>query len=73
MQRLGNPLISFAAPLLIVLALLGLFRRQGNDWVHSLPAFFVGSGLIVTGSVRRMRRRSMLLQQLRSSKKIENQ
>lgn len=70
--RLGNPLISFAAPLLIILALIGFLQRRGNDWVHSVPALFIGGGLILTGSLRRSRRRRMLLVQLRTSKKDES-
>ena len=61
MNRLGNPLISISAPLLILLAIAGFLHREGKNKIQSIPALFVGSGLIFTGTVRRFRRRRMLL------------
>jgi len=72
MKRLGYPLLSLAAPLLIVLAMLGLIHRQGRDRLQSLPAVFVGAGLIVTGAVGRRRRRRKLLVALRSTQTEEH-
>ena len=60
MNRLGNPLISISAPLLILLAMTGFLHREGKDKIQSIPALVVGSGLVVTGAVRRLRRRRML-------------
>ncbi len=61
MKRLGNPLISISAPLLILLAITGLIHREGKDKIQAIPALVVGSGLVLTGMVRRFRRRRMLL------------
>ena len=61
MKRLGNPLISISAPLLILLAITGFLHREGKDKIQAIPALVVGSGLVLTGAVRRFRRRRMLL------------
>ncbi|MCP4973312.1 MAG: DUF3188 domain-containing protein, partial [Prochlorococcus sp.] len=53
MKRLGRPWLSLAPPLLILLAILALFQRQGSDGLQSLPAFLVGAGLIVHSAVGR--------------------
>ena len=65
MKRLGNPLISFSAPLLILLAITGFSHREGKDKIQVLPALVVGSGLVLTGMVRRFRRRRMLLLEIK--------
>ena len=65
MKRLGNPLISISAPLLILLAITGFFHREGKDKIQAIPAFVVGSGLVLTGAVRRFRRRRMLLLEIK--------
>ena len=65
MKRLGNPLISISAPLLILLAIIGFFHRDGKDKIQAIPAFVVGTGLVLTGAVRRFRRRRMLLLEIK--------
>ena len=65
MNRFGNPLISFSAPLLILLSVTGLLHRDGKDKIQAIPAFVVGSGLVLTGTVRRFRRRRMLLLEIK--------
>ena len=65
MKRLGNPLISISAPLLILLAITGFLHRDGKDKIQVIPALVVGSGLILTGTVRRFRRRKMLLREIK--------
>ena len=65
MKRLGNPLISISAPLLILLAITGFLHREGKDKIQAIPAFVVGSGLVLTGTVRRFRRRRMLLLEIK--------
>ena len=65
MKRLGNPLISIAAPLLILLAITGFLHREGKDKIQVIPALVVGSGLILTGTLRRFRRRRMLLLEIK--------
>lgn len=72
MKRFGNPLISIAAPLLIILAILGFVHREGSEKFQVIPAFFVGSGLVLTGTVRRLRRRRMLLVEIKKSINQEN-
>ena len=67
MKRFGNPLLSLAAPLLILLAILGFARRQGSGRLQSLPAFFVGAGLIISGAVSRRNRRHKLLLEIRKN------
>ena len=70
MNRLGNPLISISAPLLILLAITGLLHREGKDKIQVIPALVVGSGLVLTGAVRRLRRRRMLFLEIK--KEINN-
>ena len=71
MNRLGNPLISISAPLLILLAITGSLHREGKDKIQVIPAFVVGSGLVLTGAVRRLRRRRMLFLEIK--KEMDNQ
>ena len=72
MKRLGNPLISIAAPLLILLAIAGFLYREGRDRIQALPALVVGSGLVLTGTVRRFRRRRMLLLEIKKDMHDQN-
>ncbi len=65
MKRLGNPLIAISAPLLIVLAVIGLVHREGKDRIKVIPSLSVGTGLVLTGTIRRFRRRRMLLLELK--------
>ena len=65
MNRLGNPLISISAPLLILLAITGFLHREGKDKIQAIPALVVGSGLVLTGAVRRFRRRRMLFLEIK--------
>ena len=72
MKRLGNPLISISAPLLILLAIIGFLHREGKDKLQAIPAFLVGSGLVLTGTIRRFRRRRMLLLELKKDVNDQN-
>ena len=71
MNRLGNPLISISAPLLILLAVIGFLHREGKDKIQVIPALVVGSGLVLTGAVRRYRRRRMFFIEIK--KEMNNQ
>ena len=68
MKKITHPLLSLAAPALILLAMFCFFQRQGTDRLQSLPAFFVGTGLIFSGAIGRRHRRKKFLNALRSSK-----
>ena len=72
MNRLGNPLISISAPLLILLAITGFFHREGKDRIQALPALVVGGGLVLTGAVRRFRRRRMLFLEITKDMNEQN-
>ena len=72
MNRLGKPLISISAPLLILLAITGFFHREGKDKIQAIPALVVGSGLVLTGAVRRFRRRRMLLLEIKKDMDEQN-
>ena len=72
MNRLGNPLISISAPLLILLAIIGFLHREGKDKIQVIPALVVGSGLVLTGAVRRCRRRRMLFQEIKRDVNDQN-
>ena len=72
MNRLGNPLISIAAPLLILLAIAGFLHRDGKDKIQAIPALVVGSGLVLTGAIRRLRRRRMLFLEIKKDMNEQN-
>ena len=72
MNRLGNPIISISAPLLILLAITGFLHRDGNDKIKAIPALVVGSGLILNGAVRRFRRRRMLFLEIKKDINEQN-
>ncbi len=72
MTRLGNPLISISAPLLILLSITGFLHREGKDKIQTIPALVVGSGLILTGGVRRFRRRQMLFLEIKKDINDQN-
>ena len=72
MKRLGNPLISISAPLLILLAITGFLHREGKDRIQVMPALVVGSGIILTGAVRRFRRRRMLFLEIKKDMNDQN-
>jgi hypothetical protein len=57
--------LALSSPLLIGLALVVLLQRQGSDRVQAIPALLIGSGLLVTSTLRWRRRRSKLLAALR--------
>ncbi len=58
-------LVALSAPLLILLALVSLFSRHGNQRLQAVPALLIGSGLLVSSGVRRAQRRRVLLEALR--------
>ena len=72
MKRLGNPLISISALLLILLAITGFLHREGKDKIQTIPALVVGSGLVFTGAVRRFRRRRMLFLEIKKDMNEQN-
>ena len=72
MHKSGNPLISFSAPLLILLAITGFLHREGKDKIQAIPALVVGSGLVLTGAVRRFRRRRMLFTEIKKDVNDQN-
>ena len=65
MKRFANRLLSLAAPILIIVAVMGLLQREGSDRLQSLPALLVGVGLIISGFFKRRRRRQKLFLTLR--------
>jgi len=72
MKRLGNPLISIAAPLLILLAITGFLHREGKDKIQAVPALVVGNGLVLTGAIRRFRRRRILFREIKNDLNEQN-
>ena len=72
MKRLGNPFISISAPLMVVLAITGFLHREDKDKIQTIPALVVGSGLVLTGTIRRFRRRRMLLLEIKKDMNDQN-
>ncbi len=65
MRQFANPLLSLSAPLLIMLAILGISQRRETDRLQALPALIVGGGLVVSSALSRRRRRKRLLMAIR--------
>ena len=65
MKNFGNPLLSLAAPCLILVAIMGLLQRQGSDRLQSLPALLVGIVLVISGALERRNHRKKLLLAIR--------
>ncbi len=57
--------LSLGAPLLIVLAVVAVQQREGNDRVQALPAIAVGSALILSCALGRRRRRARMYADLK--------
>ncbi|AIQ98227.1 DUF3188 domain-containing protein [Prochlorococcus sp. MIT 0801] len=72
MNKLGNPLISISAPLLVLLAITGFLNREGKNKIQAIPALVVGSGLVLTGAVRRFSRRRMLFLEIKKDMNDQN-
>ncbi len=64
MKNSKNFFLSFAAPLLVFLSLLGFFYRKDNDRVQAVPALVVGIGLIFSNAFGRTKRRKKLLTEM---------
>ncbi|WP_320673811.1 DUF3188 domain-containing protein [Prochlorococcus sp. MIT 1341] len=64
-KLLSNIWLSLAAPLLILISIFGLTQRHETNRLQSLPAFLVGTGLIVSSAASRKLRRSKILLALR--------
>ncbi len=71
MKRFGSPLLSMAAPSLIILATVALFQREGADRLQCLPALIVGFGLMLSGAMERIRHRKKLLKSI-SNRSLED-
>ncbi len=69
---ISKALLSLAAPLLILVAILGLFQRQSSDRLQVLPAIIVGTGLIISGAFSRGKRRRNLLTAIRKKQTNED-
>ncbi len=72
MKRFGNPLLSLSAPLLILIALVGLLQRDGRDRLQTLPALVAGVGLIISGAMGRQKRRKKLFLEISNPNKLDN-
>ncbi len=66
MRRFSNPLLSLAAPCLILVALLGLLQREGSERLQAIPALLAGVALIISGALERRSRRKKLLMAIRN-------
>ena len=72
MNRLGNPLVSISAPLLILLAITSFAHRDGKEKIQAIPALVVGTGLVLNGAIRRFRRRRMLFLEMKKDLNDQN-
>jgi len=67
-RRTRHVWLSLAAPLLVLLGVVAVMQRQGNDRLQALPAILVGIALVISAVVGRRRRRHRLLLALRSTR-----
>ncbi|MFN6337663.1 MAG: DUF3188 domain-containing protein [Cyanobacteriota bacterium] len=58
-------LLALSSPLLILLALASMAYRSPAARPQALPALLIGCGLLVFSWVRRRRRRTMVVRELR--------
>ncbi len=58
-------LLALSSPLLILLSLVCLLTRPGSDRIQVVPPLAIGSGLLATSWLRRLRRRREILRALR--------
>jgi hypothetical protein len=65
MKRFHRDLLACSTLLLVVLALAGLFLRQGPDRLQALPALVIGLALMLQSAWSWRRRRRVILQALR--------
>ena len=72
MKRFGNPLLSLAAPFMVLVSIFGLLQRNGSDRLQCLPALLVGLGLIISGALERRNRRKKLFLEIRNRNQKEN-
>ncbi len=72
MKKLGSPLLSISAPLLIMVAFVGFLQREGSDRLQTLPALVAGIGLIISGAMARRKRRKKLLREINRCNEIDN-
>ena len=72
MKRSNKFWLSLAAPCLVLISILGFFHRKGNDRVQSIPALFVGIGLICSNSFGRTKRRKKLLNEMLNRRNTVN-
>lgn len=59
--------LALSAPLLILLALVSMASRRGNQRLEAVPALLIGTGLLVSSGVSRARRRRTLLEALQQA------
>lgn len=59
--------LALSAPLLILLALVSMASRRGNQRLEAVPALLIGTGLLVSSGVSRARRRRSLLEALQQA------
>ncbi len=62
-----NAFLSLSAPFLVLISLVGLLQRQDSNRLQSIPALFIGSGLILKGPISRRRGRVMLMNSMLNS------
>ncbi len=65
---MNKVVLSFAAPLLILLGLLGLVQRKSNERIECIPAICVGSLLIVSSTISSIKERKNLWKQILDGK-----
>ncbi len=69
MKSIDHSLLSLAAPMLILIALLSFLNPHGQSKVRAIPCLAVGLGLIVSGAAGRGKRRRKLLLSLKNEEK----
>ena len=67
MKFSSNYVLSFGAPMLLLISMLGLIPREDSNRLQLLPSFCIGSGLIISGAFARRRRRADLLISLKKT------
>ena len=68
MKKNKNIFLSFAAPCLILIAMVGCLHRKDNEKVQSFPAMSIGIGIVISSFIgRNLRRKKLLIEILNSN------
>ena len=64
-------ILSFLAPLMVLISAIGLMLRESNKKIYYLPIGLMGISIIVEKNIRRKLDRKNILKKIKSFKKVK--